>query len=146
MVTLFKNLHREQKYNPTGALITIVATNCIYQTGAYLHSTNYDGTLIVKILQNKQAFMRINMLLTILFLCVIKAIPQQILPTQLLVVGGTTGGTAAGIQAARSGVQTIIVEETDMLGGMLTAAGVSCTDGNRSNSGRRCTNIMALRT
>ncbi|CAN5620058.1 FAD-dependent oxidoreductase [soil metagenome] len=74
--------------------------------------------------------MRINMLLTILFLCVIKAMPQQILPTQLLVVGGTTGGTAAGIQAARSGVQTIIVEETDMLGGMLTAAGVSCTDGN----------------
>ena len=50
--------------------------------------------------------------------------------TQVLVVGGSTGGTAAGIQAARSGARTIIVEQTNMLGGMLTAAAVSCTDGN----------------
>lgn len=50
--------------------------------------------------------------------------------TQVLVVGGSTGGTAAGIQSARSGVETIIIEQTNMLGGMLTAAGVSCTDGN----------------
>ena len=49
--------------------------------------------------------------------------------TQVLVVGGSTGGTAAGIQSARSGVETIIIEQTNMLGGMLTAAGVSCTDG-----------------
>jgi len=55
---------------------------------------------------------------------------QQILHTQVLVVAGSTGGTAAGIQAARMGVKTIIVEETTMLGGMLTAAAVSCTDGN----------------
>ena len=45
-------------------------------------------------------------------------------------MGGSTGGTAAGIQAARSGASTIIVEQTNMLGGMLTAAAVSCTDGN----------------
>ncbi len=50
--------------------------------------------------------------------------------TQVLVVGASTGGTAAGIQSARTGVETIIVEQTNMLGGMLTAAGVSCTDGN----------------
>ena len=48
----------------------------------------------------------------------------------VLVIGGTTGGTSAGIQAARLGVQTLIVEETAWLGGMLTAAGVSATDGN----------------
>jgi hypothetical protein len=48
----------------------------------------------------------------------------------VLVVGGSTGGTAAGIQAARSGATTLIVEQTTMLGGMLTAAAVSCTDGN----------------
>jgi FAD-dependent oxidoreductase family protein len=55
---------------------------------------------------------------------------QTILTTDVLVVGGGTGGIAAGIQSARSGSKTIIVEKTHWLGGMLTAAGVSCTDGN----------------
>jgi hypothetical protein len=55
---------------------------------------------------------------------------QQVITTDVLVVGGGTGGTAAGISAARAGVKTIIAEPTTMLGGMLTAAGVSCTDGN----------------
>ncbi|MEO7922292.1 MAG: FAD-dependent oxidoreductase [Chitinophagaceae bacterium] len=50
--------------------------------------------------------------------------------TQVLVIGGGVGGTAAAIQSARMGVKTILVEPTTMLGGMLTAAGVSCTDGN----------------
>lgn len=48
----------------------------------------------------------------------------------VLVVGGGTGGTAAGIQSARTGARTLIVEPTPWLGGMLTAAGVSATDGN----------------
>jgi len=50
--------------------------------------------------------------------------------TSVLVIGGTTGGTSAGIQSARMNVPTIIVEETPWLGGMITAAGVSATDGN----------------
>ena len=50
--------------------------------------------------------------------------------TEVLVVGGGVGGTAAAIQSARLGVKTVMVEPTMMLGGMLTAAGVSCTDGN----------------
>ena len=50
--------------------------------------------------------------------------------TSVLVIGGTTGGTSAGIQSARMHVPTIIVEETPWLGGMITAAGVSATDGN----------------
>lgn len=50
--------------------------------------------------------------------------------TDVLVIGGGTGGTAAAIQSARLGVKTILIEPTAMLGGMLTAAGVSCTDGN----------------
>lgn len=50
--------------------------------------------------------------------------------TAVLVVGGGTGGTAAAIQCARLGVNTILIEPTNILGGMLTAAGVSCTDGN----------------
>ncbi|MBM3431617.1 MAG: FAD-dependent oxidoreductase [Bacteroidetes bacterium] len=48
----------------------------------------------------------------------------------MLVVGGGVGGTAAGIQSARTGARTLIVEPTPWLGGMLTAAGVSATDGN----------------
>lgn len=52
------------------------------------------------------------------------------LETDVLVIGGGVGGTAAAIQSARMGVKTILVEPTTMLGGMLTAAGVSCTDGN----------------
>jgi hypothetical protein len=55
---------------------------------------------------------------------------QTILTTDVLVVGGGTGGIAAGIQSTRSGSKTIIIERTHCLGGMLTAAGVSCTDGN----------------
>lgn len=45
------------------------------------------------------------------------------------VVGGGASGTAAAIQAARSGVRVLLVEETPWLGGMLTSAGVSATDG-----------------
>lgn len=54
----------------------------------------------------------------------------QSLKTDVLVVGGGVGGTAAGIQAARSGVKTLIIEEGPWLGGMLSAAGVSAIDGN----------------
>ena len=50
--------------------------------------------------------------------------------TDVLVVGGGTSGVAAGIQAARSGVNAMIVEEGPWLGGMLTSAGVSAVDGN----------------
>lgn len=52
------------------------------------------------------------------------------LKTSVLVIGGGAGGTAAAIQSARLGAKTILIEPTTMLGGMLTAAGVSCTDGN----------------
>ncbi len=50
--------------------------------------------------------------------------------TEVLVVGGGTGGTAAALQAARRGVSTILVSEFPWLGGMLTSAGVSAPDGN----------------
>jgi len=54
----------------------------------------------------------------------------RMIKTEVLVIGGGVGGTAAAIQCARLGVKTVLVEPTTMLGGMLTAAGVSCTDGN----------------
>ncbi|MEM6316272.1 MAG: FAD-dependent oxidoreductase [Bacteroidota bacterium] len=50
--------------------------------------------------------------------------------TDVLVVGEGTGAVAAAIQSARSGAKTTLVTPSKWLGGMLTAAGVSATDGN----------------
>ena len=55
---------------------------------------------------------------------------QNIAEYDVIVLGGGTGGTAAGIQAGRLGVKTLLVEPSPWLGGMLTAAGVSAIDGN----------------
>ncbi len=52
------------------------------------------------------------------------------LDTDVLVVGGGTGGIGAALQSARLGARTIVAEPTPWLGGMLSAAGVSATDGN----------------
>lgn len=52
------------------------------------------------------------------------------LETDVLIVGGGTGGTAAALQAARRGARTTLVSEFPWLGGMLTSAGVSAPDGN----------------
>ena len=53
----------------------------------------------------------------------------------VLVIGGSTSGTSAAISAARQGVKVIVVESSPMLGGMLTAQGVSATDGNYNLKG-----------
>ncbi|MDN3656836.1 FAD-dependent oxidoreductase [Ferruginibacter paludis] len=76
--------------------------------------------------------MKRSLIFCTLFLFFVLQLCAQVtvMNTQVLVVGGSTGGTAAGIQSARSGATTLIVEQTTMLGGMLTAAAVSCTDGN----------------
>ncbi len=55
---------------------------------------------------------------------------EKSINTEVLVIGGGTSGVAAGLQASRCGAKTIIVEPTPWLGGMLTSAGVSATDGN----------------
>lgn len=55
---------------------------------------------------------------------------QNKIDYEVIVLGGGTGGTAAGIQAGRLGVKTLLVEPSPWLGGMLTAAGVSAIDGN----------------
>ncbi|GMQ29775.1 FAD-dependent oxidoreductase [Algoriphagus confluentis] len=57
-----------------------------------------------------------------------KSIGQQ--QYDLIIVGGGASGTAAGIAAGRLGTQTLIIESTPWLGGMLTSAGVSAIDGN----------------
>ena len=68
----------------------------------------------------------------LLFACLsgVLAHAQKTVVTDVLVVGGGTGGTAAGIQSARMGAKTVVVEPTPWLGGMISAAGVSAVDGN----------------
>ena len=68
--------------------------------------------------------------IVLLYSCQIDSETTKTNQYEVVVIGGGTGGTAAGIQAARSGANTLIVEETRWLGGMLTAAGVSAIDGN----------------
>ncbi len=54
--------------------------------------------------------------------------PAQQIP--VVVWGGGTGGAAAAIQAARSGARTLLLTPGPWLGGMVSAAGVCCPDGN----------------
>ncbi len=56
----------------------------------------------------------------------------QYIETDVLIIGGGASGVTAGLQCARLGVKTIIIEQTPWLGGMLTSAGVSATDGNNN--------------
>ena len=58
--------------------------------------------------------------------------PVENLQTDVLVIGGTASGISAGIQSARLGVNTLVIEETPWLGGMLTSAGVPAFDGNNA--------------
>lgn len=46
----------------------------------------------------------------------------------VVIVGAGTGGIAAAIQAARLGVSVALVEETDWIGGQMTAASVNLMD------------------
>ena len=48
----------------------------------------------------------------------------------VLVWGGGTGAAAAAIQAARGGASTLLLTPGSWLGGMVSAAGVCCPDGN----------------
>jgi hypothetical protein len=46
----------------------------------------------------------------------------------VIIAGGGTGGFAAAVQAARMGCNVLLVEETDWLGGQMSAAGVATMD------------------
>ena len=48
----------------------------------------------------------------------------------VIIVGGGAGGTSAAVESSRNGLKTLLIEETNWLGGMLTSAGVSAVDGN----------------
>ncbi|MEB3306707.1 MAG: FAD-dependent oxidoreductase [Cyanobacteriota bacterium] len=58
------------------------------------------------------------------------AMEQRSDQADVVVWGGGTGGAAAAIQAARSGAPTLLLTPGSWLGGMVSAAGVCCPDGN----------------
>ena len=47
---------------------------------------------------------------------------------EILIAGGGTGGVAAALAASRAGRDVVLLEETDWLGGQMTAQGVSALD------------------
>ncbi|MEB3243112.1 MAG: FAD-dependent oxidoreductase [Cyanobacteriota bacterium] len=49
---------------------------------------------------------------------------------EVVVWGGGSGGIAAALQAARAGARTLLLTPGAWLGGMVSAAGVCCPDGN----------------
>ena len=48
----------------------------------------------------------------------------------IIIVGGGTSGVVSAIQSSRMGSKTLLIEESNWLGGMMTSAGVSAMDGN----------------
>ncbi len=49
-------------------------------------------------------------------------------PCEILIAGGGTGGVAAALAAASAGRRVVLLEETDWLGGQMTAQGVAALD------------------
>jgi hypothetical protein len=74
----------------------------------------------------------IKKILFALFITIPLLSVAQTVKTDVLVIGGGAAGTSAGIQAARSGVKTIIVEPGPWLGGSMTAGGNCIVEANRN--------------
>ena len=62
--------------------------------------------------------MRLNKI--ILFLVIIFFSCDDSSEYDVIIVGGGVGGTSAAIESSRNGAKTLLIEETDWLGGMLT--------------------------
>ena len=57
---------------------------------------------------------------------------KRVRDIDILVIGGGASGCACACQAARCGLNVVMVEESSWVGGMITAAGVSAFDGNKN--------------
>jgi len=65
---------------------------------------------------------------------VLRVVPPAhppVVSCDVLVVGGSTGGTSAALAAAKAGMHVCLTEETSWLGGQMTSQGVSEFDENR---------------
>jgi len=69
-------------------------------------------------------------IIALLSACNISCLTKEQNDYDVIVLGEGTGATSAAIQAARSGAKTLLVNPISWLGGMMTSAGVSATDGN----------------
>ena len=74
--------------------------------------------------------MKTSLYLFLIAICTLHCSKSEPLSYDIVIVGGGTSGTAAAIQAGRMGADVLLLQEQEWLGGMLTAAGVSATDGN----------------
>jgi hypothetical protein len=59
--------------------------------------------------------------------------PEETLDYDVVVAGAGPGGVAAAIAASRLGARVVLLEETDWIGGQMTAAAVSTMDGQNSD-------------
>src|SRR5216110_2887575 len=57
--------------------------------------------------------------------------PAETLTCDILSVGGGLGGCAAALAACARGQRVVMAEETDWIGGQLTAQGISAPDEHR---------------
>ena len=64
-------------------------------------------------------FVRSSLLLAVLA-CISCSKPELV---DVLIIGGGAGGTSAGIQSARMGAGTVILEETPWIGGVVCQYG-----------------------
>lgn len=74
----------------------------------------------------------VKKILLTLIICGCTAAYAQTIKTDVVVIGGSASGVAAGIQAARSNVKTLIVEPGPWLGGSMTAGANCIVDANRN--------------
>lgn len=109
---------------PGGRILRVVVKNNSY-ANPYISSINLNGKPYFKNYISHSDLIKGGSL-------TITMGKEPVIHTDVLVIGGSTGGIAAGIQSARMGVKTLIMEETPWLGGMLSAAGVTATDGNHN--------------
>ena len=75
---------------------------------------------------SRRTFLKTAALLPFTFASVLRADGPRAkeLRADIVIVGGSVGGCAAALAAARSGRQVILTEETDWIGGQLTSQAV----------------------
>jgi hypothetical protein len=71
------------------------------------------------------------------------ALPPE-MDVDVLVIGGTPGGVAAAIGAARSGATVVLAEDDNQLGGVVTSAWLTTFDMNMSPTGEHLTRGVFL--
>jgi FAD dependent oxidoreductase len=97
-------------------------------------AAGYNGAVKVRLMQNSLETLVDVMRVpvdgdpTVAVVTVGNLAGARVMECDVLVVGGGTGGVAAALASARRGRRVHLIEETDWIGGQLTAQGVSALD------------------